>query len=172
MPDGWHEVSVGMFQELSQIESTDGEQKAIELISILADRDPEEIKTISPEDFKLIIPAILWTNVVPNNEYKTDIEIDGVVYYLQKLKNLSLGEWIDLDNWCEKSVENMHKIFALLYRPVGEEYNTDKMNERAEMFKEKLMISDVYGTMIFFLIIGNQYLNLIKDYTTENQTTK
>lgn len=172
MPDGWHEVSVGMFQELSQLEKHEGVHKVIELISILSDRDPDEIKTISTEDFKLIIPAILWTNVVPTSEYKTDIEIDGVNYYLQRLKGLSLGEWIDLDNWCEKSTENMHKIFALLYRPVGEEYNVDKMNARAELFKEKLMISDVYGTMIFFLIIGNQYLNLIKDYTTENQTTK
>lgn len=166
MPDGWHEVNIKMFQELSLLEG-DGEQKAIELISILADKDPDEIKTISPEDFKLIIPAILWTNIVPTDEYKTDIEIDGVTYYLQKLKGLSLGEWIDLDKWCEKSTENLHKIFALLYRPVGEEYHVAKMNARAEIFLERLMISDVYGTLLFFLIIGNQYLNLIKDYTKE-----
>ena len=166
MPDGWHEVNIKMFQELSLLEG-DGEQKAIELISILADKDPDEIKTISPEDFKLIIPAILWTNIVPTDEYKTDIEIDGITYYLQKLKSLSLGEWIDLDKWCENSTVNLHKIFALLYRPVDEEYDVAKMNARAELFLEKLMISDVYGTLLFFLIIGNQYLNLIKDYTKE-----
>lgn len=170
IPDGWHEVNVRTFQELSNLDELNGLHKIVELVSILSNQDPEDIKKISSEDFESVLSLIQWTSTVPKDEYKTDIKIDGLDYYLVKLNNLSLGEWMDLDTWCDEAVSNMHKIFALLYRPLGEEYDSEKMEIRAELFLDKLMINDVYGTLLFFLNIGNQYLTFIKEYTTQKMT--
>ena len=167
LPDGWHEVSISKFQELNNLETFEGLHKIIELISILSDKDVEDIREMSTDDLELILKQVEWTSVIPTSEYKTNIYIDDIDYYLVSLKSLTLGEWIDLDTWSENAIENMHKIFALLYRPSKEVYNTTDMNERAELFLDKLMIADVYGTLLFFLLIGNQYLSLIKDYTTQ-----
>ena len=37
------------------------------------------------------------------------------------LAELSVGEYVDLDSLCEKPLENLPKIMAILYRPVIEE---------------------------------------------------
>ena len=171
LPDGWHEVSIRTFQELSNIKTENGMNKIVDLISVLTDIDSEEIKTMSVEDFNLILPKIEWTSKQPTEEYKTNIVINDKEYFLVKLNTLSVGEWIDLDSWVKDSIANIHKIFALLYRPANEEYDTVKRVEREELFLDKMIISDVYGTLLFFLAIGNQYLNLIKDYTTKPITT-
>lgn len=169
LPDGWHEVSISTYKELANLDTFEGNHKVIELISILSNQDVEDIRTMNPNDFERILKQVEWTGQLPNTEYKTQITIDEVDYYLVKLKSLTVGEWIDLDTWCENSIENMHKILALLYRPSNDVYNTNEMNERSELFAEKLMIADVYGTLLFFLIIGNQYLNLTEVYMNEQK---
>jgi hypothetical protein len=170
LPDGWHEINLRCFQELSNLNELEGLHKIVELISVLGNKDPEDIKKISSDDFEKLLPHIQWTCSLPSKEYKTHINIDGVDYYLVKLSSLSLGEWMDLDTWFEDSIANIHKIFALLYRPEFEEYDSDKMELRSELFLDKLMIEDVYGTLLFFSTIGNQYHVFIKEYTSQTIT--
>ena len=167
LPDSWSEINVSTFQELSRLDTFEGHHKVIELVSILSNKDVEEIREISGENFETILEQVKWSSIVPSTEYKTEVTIDETTYYLIKLKSLTVGEWIDLDTWCENAIDNMHKIFAMLYRPLNEDSD---INERSELFLDKLMISDVYGTLLFFLIIGNQYLELTKDFTTEQPT--
>ena len=163
LPTSWAEINIKTFQEMSLIDDKDKLLKTIELISVLSDKDPEEIKQYNAIDLEKILNTIQWTNQSPTNEYKTHLVIEEKNYYLVKLSTLSLGEWVDLDTWCEDSINNLHKIFALLYREEGEGY--DANNLRSELFLDKLMIEDVYGTLIFFLAIASQYYLLIQDFT-------
>lgn len=167
LPDGWHEVSISKYKELANLDTFEGQHKIVELISILSDKDVDDIRVMTPEDFEKILKQIEWSHTLPTTEYKTTITIDEIDYNLVKLKSLTVGEWIDLDTWCENAIDNMNKILALLYRPSNEGYNTNDMNVRAELFNDKLMINDVYGAILFFLAIGNQYLNLTEAYMTE-----
>lgn len=160
MPSGWNEVPVRMFQELSNIESENGLTKVVDLISILSDKDPEEIRQINSVDLAPILEAVKWTGEEPGNEHKIQIAINGVEYYLHKLSGLSLAEWIDLDNYAN-DVSNMHKFFAMLYRPAGDVYSVQSMLERAELFLDKLMIQDAYGSLLFFLSIAERYSQII-----------
>lgn len=162
LPSGWNEVPVGMFQELSNLDkSENGMTKIVDLISILADKDPEDVKNINASDLDSILAAIKWTGESPSNDHKTDFVIDEVPYYLMKLSDLSIGERIDLDSY-SKDIMQLHKFFALLYRPVNEalgvkEYSVDSMLLRSELFEKKLMIEDVYGTILFFFSIAKRY---------------
>lgn len=162
LPSGWNEVPIGMYQELANLDKTDeGLIREVELVSILADKDPEDIKKINASDWDSILGALMWTTEAPKDEYKHEIEIDGITYYLVKLSSLSTGEQIDLESY-SSDIQSLHKFFAMLYRPVNEDYDTDKMAVRSELFQERLMISDVYGTLIFFLSIAQKYEMIIQ----------
>lgn len=164
LPSGWHEVPIGMFQELSGLDNAKGLTKVIDLISILSDNDPEEVKKINSTDLDPIIDAIQWTKEPPSDKHKNEIEIDGVAYYLIKLSGASIAENVDLEAY-QADINNLHKFFAVLYRPANEEYDADKMNIRAGLFKDKLMIDDVFGTLVFFLSIAKKYDEIIKAYS-------
>lgn len=164
LPSGWNEVPVGMFQELSNIDRSSGMDRIVDLISILADKDPEDVKNINASDLDSILAAIKWTGESPSNEHKMDFVIDEVPYYLMKLSDLSIGERIDLDAY-SKDIMQLHKFFALLYRPVNEVYSVDSMLLRSELFEKKLMIEDVYGTILFFFSIAKRYELITLAYT-------
>lgn len=171
IPSGWNEVTVGMFQEMANLDKTEeGLTKIVDLISILSDKDPEDIKKINSTDLDPILEAIKWSGEMPSDEYKTEIEINGVTYYLIKLSSASIAENVDLESY-QGDITQLHKFFAVLYRPANEEYEVDKMNERAELFKEKLMISDVFGTLVFFLSIPQRYDEIIKVYSKKQTQT-
>lgn len=175
LPDGWHEVNLLTFKELCAIQDNKdvgGLSEVVELISCLSNKDPEEIRSWPSESLHNILPVISWIDKKPSDEYKTNVCINGVNYCLVKFKSLTLGEWIDLDNYIQDSIGNIHKIFAILYRPKNEIYDYSKVEERENLFLEKMSISDVYGTLIFFLTIGNQYLKFIQDYMIEKTQMK
>lgn len=151
IPSGWHEVPVAMFAELSALDKgQDGFLKVIDVISILADIDSEDVKKFSAVDIENIVKRIGWTSSMPTEEFKTTVEIGDVKYHLVKLSSLSVGQCADLDFYSEDMFNNLHKVFAVLYRPVIEQ----KFNERVEIFEKQLMISDVYGALAFFLTIA------------------
>lgn len=165
VPSGWHEVSIGMFQELSNLDKTDeGLTKVIELISILSDTDSEDVKNISAIDLEPILEAIKWSSQKPSDKHKTEITIDGEIYYLVKLSSLSIAENADLEAY-SSDITQLHKFFAVLYRKNDEAYNVDSMLKRAELFQEKLSIDDVFGTLVFFLSIAKRYEEIIITYS-------
>jgi hypothetical protein len=100
---------------------------------------------------------------------------EGIEYgYLPSYKNITFGEFVDLDTLLTKPPEEMmdymHIICAIMYRPIIsetkknnfkiEKYNQDTLNDRAELFK-KLDVSYVLGGMFFFINFARIYTNHI-----------
>lgn len=165
LPSNWGEVSVGMFQELANLDKTkDGLTKVVDLIAILSDTDPEEVKKINASDLDSILEAVKFSHETPSDEYKNEVIIDGETYYLMKLADASIGENADLEAYAA-DITQLHKFFAVLYRKADEEYSLDTMLKRSELFQEKLSINDVYGTLVFFLSIAKEYEEIIKIYS-------
>jgi hypothetical protein len=168
IPESWSEVTLRKFQEVAQVDIENERLRAIEIISIMADCDPDLLKNTDLQSLNLVLDKLEWTKIPPSDEYKTEITIKGIVYNLVNLRSLSNGEWIDLDGFCEKHIDNIHKIMAVLYRPVGEEYNSKSSEERASLFLDEVKISDVFGTMLFFSLIGIKYMTHIETYLQED----
>lgn len=164
VPSRWNEVPVKMFKELAGLDKTDGEYNVIDFISVLSDQDPEDIKQIGSVNLPKILASVQWVFTLPNSEYKTEVEIDGVTYYLVKLNSLSLAQRADLDEYVQ--FENLHKFFAVLYRPANDVYSVDSMLRRAELFDEKMNIEDVYGTLAFFLTIAIASIEVTRVYSS------
>jgi hypothetical protein len=100
-----------------------------------------------------------------NEEFIDRFELDGVQYgFLPSWKKMSFGEFADLDTLGSKKPEEMidylHILAAIYYRPITKErsqhdfdiekYDGDKVDERAELFKQKLDSKIVMGAQFFF----------------------
>lgn len=180
VPDGWHEVPINKYQEIHDIVTNNDikdADKFIEIASILIDEDPENIKSYNIETFLTFARLLDWTNESPSDAiYKPIIKIDDVEYGLiDRLTKLTVGEWMDLEHYIESPILNMHIIFAILYRPllvayndrdrIIENYDANELERRAEIFKSKMMIADVYGALVFFCRIAQNYMKITLEYS-------
>jgi hypothetical protein len=122
---------------------------------------------------------------VPNISYTFDYE--GVTYGFENdWKKLAWGAWQDLEFLSSEDITaNIHKILAVLYRPVTEmkdtkykiePYKSEEIEERAEIMK-LVPVSIWLGASVFFLEIVNIYITSIKNsleltLTIQERTTK
>lgn len=172
IPENWNEVSLRKFSEIAQIDIANERLRSIEIISILTDCDPDTLKDTDPITLAEILNRLEWTKKPPSEEYKTSITVQGVEYHLVSLKSLSNGEWADLDTFCDNHTANIHKIMALLYRLPKEEYSSTVRKEREELFLDEVMTGDVFGTQVFFSLIGLKFMNNLSHYMQQSlQTT-
>ena len=173
IPDSWAEVTISQFQELSLVD-LEHKDAALNVVSILIDKDPEEIRKYDETTFNEITKAIEWTNEMPQAaNFRQVIDIDGQKYGLIKFSSLTVGEWIDLDEYLKAPIENIHKIFAIMYREViggtAENlllapYDVDNAKERADMFQKHMIIDNCYGALVFFSSIVEESTKTIQVY--------
>lgn len=182
--DGWHEVTVGQYQEIASIKYEDPTDRMLEIVSILVNEDPEIIRKMSLTSLTKIINMLTWTNTIPNDaNYIPVIYIDGIEYgFISRLTDLTVGDWIDLEHYVMDLNNQLHNIFALLYRPLVTALNdrdrvldnSQSFEDRAKIFQDKAMIEDVYGAFVFFSLIVNESTKTIQEYLMEemvqNQT--
>lgn len=184
VPDGWNEISISQFQEISEVQSGDESDKFIQILSIILNYDPDDIRKMDIDSLNKILPLISWATKIPADaNYKPIIEIDGEKYgFISRLSDLKTGEWIDLEFYLQDVNKNLHKIFAILYRPLVvayndkdrllEGFNKNEAHQRAELFKEKMMVGDVYGALVFFCLIEQEFIKVLTNYFQSQTLTK
>ena len=173
----WDDVTIGMWQELSLIESDSEVTKEIEKVSILMDMDPVVVRNMSMNEFRKLQQQIEFTSASPKAEVTLKFELDGVKYgMIPQLDFISAGEWADAENWKDKSVENIHLYAALLYRPItkesGDMYEIEPHKpsgfiERSNLFRDKLSITFIHGSVLFFSASAIEFTKILADYLTE-----
>lgn len=173
----WEDVTIEMYQELNTIQSDNEATLFIERVAVLADCDPEDIRQMSISKFRELQERLTFLQQEVPAIVDTKLEIDGVKYgMIPQLNFITAGEWIDAENWKEQPIDNIHLYAALLYRPITKE-NADgsyeiephKPNgflERAELFKKKLSITNIHGTVLFFSTLGIQLMPILAEYST------
>ena len=171
----WDDVTIGMWQELSLIDSQSEITKFIEQISILTDADPEEIRRMSMTEFNKFRSEVSFIETTPTPDVKIKFEIDGKKYgMIPQLDFITAGEWIDAETWKDDSVGNIHLYAALLYRPIikeeGDYYEIEPHKpggfmERSELFRDRLSIATIHGVVLFFSSIAIDFTKILADYS-------
>jgi len=118
---------------------------------------------------KTLIDVLTIINSKP--DFIQRFEFDGVEYgFIPKLDDISVGEFIDLDEYI-KDAKQLHKIAAILYRPVtnrnGKLYDIEKY-EGTSKYADTMMKVDykvVLGALVFFWNLGNSLLQSSVTYT-------
>ena len=182
IPEKWNQIGLGMYQEfmsktkdvtdttiLDKIAISSFTGLSINLIDKIRKQDIDAVKT---ELNKLL-------NIKMNTTLNTIIEIDGIDFgFHPKLKDLTFGEFVDLDNYLLEPWENMHYIMAILYRPITsrkkkkyaiEEYDSESSFDRANLFKDNLSVATVNGAASFFLTIGKEYQIALQSSLSKQQ---
>lgn len=148
-PTGWHEITIGEYIELNEIESNSELSffgKNLEKVCLLTDDDSWEDKS-----FGEVIGVIKENNwlisKIPSN-HKTEINNFKLIPFTK----ITLGEWIDLEGYVLN--DKLLNVVALLYK----QHTTDewgnvefepykyKTNDRISKFEE-IYITDVYSAV-------------------------
>jgi hypothetical protein len=100
-------------------------------------------------------------------------EFNGVEYgFIPKLDDISVGEFIDLDQYIKEG-KQLHKIAAILYRPVTKRYNKLYDIEKYEgtsKYADIMMKVDykvVLGALVFFWNLSNSLLEATNTYSAK-----
>ena len=181
LPTSWDEVSVKQYTNLMiAIDKEDSTEIELMVKSLEALADiPGGLLTKAP--IKMLREAYNQlgelTSTNPNKELSRVVEIDGIEYgFIPDFDELSLGEFVDLDNYLQDGFNNLDKVFAVLYRPVVkrdgikytiEDYDLKDIIKRRKLFSERMSIDTVYAALVFFCNIGRIHIESTLSYLEE-----
>lgn len=179
IPTELSEITLGQLQSISVIEGSDLEatERQKKIVSLLTGVDRNTIDLFRLSDLQHVYEKLLYLSKQDNRLTKF-VTIDGVKYgFHPNLSNISTGEFADLDSLCQDFNENLHLIMSVLYRPVILEklgkYQIKpyegEIEERGELFKNKMPANIVNGALVFFWTLGNDYLKNMQEYSEVEQ---
>lgn len=170
IPTELSELSLEQVQKILLVESNEeigALSKRLHTVMIMTGASSDEVSRI-PHGQVLEITQRLYTLM----DTKTDIPLQRHVSYLNRkyafiedVRDMETGAFIDLDEMTKdgKYIENLHKIMAILYRPInkklGEDYElksyvterTRDREERQAVFLKHMTYDVVRGAVGFFL---------------------
>lgn len=172
--DSWNDVTLDKWQQLVLGKKESKTKEAKDTIALLSDIPKKLIEQMALKDVSLIFERISKLQV--NGKLKKVFEIDGKKYgFLPDCDEITLGEWADIEHYIKDGIEkNMHKIMAVLFRPVtnieGKLYSIEAYKdnrERAEKFKKKMNAKQVQSALVFFYHLGNELSMILPSYLME-----
>lgn len=147
-------------------DAEDPEFLNLKMLEIFCGLTLKEAYNMKLTDFSFVTNHLneLFKNSTPfiNRFSLSDPNGDEVEFgFIPKLDNISLGEFVDLDNYMS-DWDNMHKAMAVLYRPVTfrkknmyliEDYeSSDKYSEALK----DMPIDIALGALVFFYRLGKE----------------
>jgi len=174
----WADVTIGQYQEIMSIQTTNKISKFIESLSIILDCDPQVIRDMNMKKYNELVADFQFLSKQPESVIEHIIEVDGKRYgMIPQLDFISTGEWMDAESWKDDAVNNIHLYAALLYRPItkedGEVYEIEPHKssgflERANLFRDRLSINVINGAVLFFSSSAIEFTKILADYLAES----
>jgi len=126
-------LTIEQYDKISQIKTDDKLEKVVHVIQSLTGYDKQEIETWSIPSIKQVYQHYrrLFDDT---KEFHSIIEWNGTLYGYSDIKSMSFGCYVDLENICKDLNNNLHKVAAILYRPITKH----KFNSLSFMYKQKV----------------------------------
>jgi len=167
IPDRWSDITIETYQKYVEIQEGKGSEKnkVIKSLALLCGVTPFVVKKMNYKDL-LEIMSIIKTMIdtePDKEEFRKTFMFKKEKYgFCPNLSGITTGEYIDLETYCKKPIENLHIIMSILYRKVTfernerytiESYNPDEFKE--ELFKDCPM-DIALSSLGFFLNLGEK----------------
>ena len=159
VPNSLSEITLGQYQKFLKIAENNQEgnfldAKMIEIFCGIPLSDSYKLKMSSVVAIVDILNEML--NTTPNHVER--FKMNGVEYgFIPDLNEMSLGEYIDLDNNASKW-EQMHLAMNVLYRPInnskGDLYNIVEYNVQHPEKMKDMPLDAAIGSLFFFYNLG------------------
>jgi hypothetical protein len=171
IPEKLSDITLEQYQKFAKLNTEENQNTNFllhKMVEIFCRLDLKDIARIKYQYVNSIVSDL-------NNIFNTKTELiqtfklKGVEYgFIPKLDDITLGEYIDLDNnisdW-----ETMHKAMAVLYRPItlqkGDRYQIEEYTAKEDTEKFKDMPLDVVmGSLVFFWSLSSELLQTTLKY--------
>lgn len=182
IPQKWTEVSLESYQKLMNNvdDKTDEYTKTLSTINCLTSAPIDVLEKCKKTDIELVTQAVSkLLEVKVNTTLNMIITVNDIEYgFHPNLQDITFAEFVDLDNYLSDPWKNMHRIMAVLYRPITkqnkkkykiEDYDSTKCMQTAEVFKKSLSVATVNGASSFFLTIAGEYLSVLQSSLSKKQ---
>ena len=180
LPEHIGEVTLGQFQryhELTQRENIDGYQFNKRKVSIFTGIKYRDLDKITNKDFKEILEQI---DKALNTDYEfTDTFIlDNISFgFIPNFDNIKTKEFVDMDLYKPDDVQNLHKLMAILFRPIKNRDNFDNYSikeyngtAKYSILMKQMPLSVVNGALVFFCNLSKELsINIQKSTAKELQ---
>lgn len=202
--DRWSEITVRQFQEYKkqvtpEFAKAKPVQSMIRTVAIMTDMALEDVESMTLKDLELTFAEVVkLLDKRMDTRLKPFIMIEGVEYgFHPQVRKMTAGEWVDLDTFCQADNNGgdiwntIHKMMAVLYRPVTEkkiglkmfgktigqtrykieDYQFDKVKERFDLFRT-VDVETANAVSVFFWAIAAKYAELIPSMNNRTKKTK
>jgi len=174
VPESLSEMTLEQYQKFEKIntEENQGSNFLLEkMVEIFCNLPLKDIATVKFTYVQKIIKELNKTFMSKTPLINTFV-MDGVEYgFIPKLDDITLGEYIDIDNNI-KDWQNMHKAMSVLYRPTklkkGERYQIEDYTaeENSELMKQ-MPLDVAMGSLVFFYLLQKELLETTLNYLTK-----
>lgn len=142
-------LTIGQYQKMNSYKGDSPLYKLITLVEAVTKYPKEEIMSWDMKSLQTV--AETFKDVAdPDNEFHSLIEWNDTLHGYAHMDKANLGEYIDLENLAKDLEGNLHKIAALLYRPVVK--HRFKTLEYGWKQKVKMVKNDVANVFDFYTV--------------------
>jgi hypothetical protein len=151
-------ITIGQYQKMNSYKGDSALHKLVTLVEAITKYPKEDILTWDMKSLQAVSDKFKEV-ADPDNEFHSLIEWNGELHGYAHMDKANLGEYIDLENLSKDLENNLHKVAALMYRPVTKHrFNTLKYGYKQ---KVKMVKNDVANVFDYYEI-----------ETYDNQTRK
>ena len=171
VPESWNDITVKQYQKFMQILKVqkDEHEKTMDIVAVFCNVDRKLLKKFKMKDLNKISNIITsMTKDDPSNiKMEKNIEFNNNKYgVIPNMSEMTTGEFVDLESYCEESTENLHKIMSVLYRKQTDgvdywgRYQVEEYDPSPEKHKLMLDLPMTYalGVLNFFFHLGAKLL--------------
>ncbi len=109
-------LTLDMYTKVSKNEGTDI-SKLVTTVAALLKIEEKDVK-LYPTQLIQEIYKDLQQLALPKESFHALVEYNGTLYGYSDIHKMNLGCFVDMEEYCKDLGNNLHKIAALLYRPV------------------------------------------------------
>ncbi len=174
VPTNLREVTLKQYQRYSELETEENKNTSFLLQKMLEIFCNVDLKDVAKVRYTDLINVTNDLSNILNKEYSLvqRFKLNGVEYgFVPMLEDISLGEFIDLDNYLG-NWKTMHKAMSVLYRPVVEKKEDRYTIQEYEGANDKLLempLDIVFGSVVFFYHLSQELLKTTLNYLGQGQ---
>jgi len=160
--NSWEDVSLESWATLiaNAAGAKNKAEEAIASITALSDMPEKLVKELNIEDVSKLMKLLADIQARANSNLQNKITVNEIEYgFHPNLEEITLGEWADIESCIQDGLQaNMHRIMAVLYRPIVEtkgnfytieKYDVDSKRIREQEFKD-MAAEQVQSALVFF----------------------
>lgn len=172
IPSSLDEITLEQYQKFVKVNTEENQDSAFLMHKTVEIFCNLELKDIAKIKYKYVREILDDINKLfePKQELIPTFTMGGVEYgFIPALDDMSLGEYIDLDEFFT-DWNTMDKAMGVLYRPIklkkGDRYQIEEYDGLKANMKQ-MPVSVVLGAMVFFYSLNNELLRTTLNYLQE-----